>query len=316
VIELAEIEAARGRIAGAAIRTPLVRLPLEDSAAEIWCKLETLQPVNSFKIRGAANCVRAADPALVRKGLVTASAGNMAQGVAWIARELGVRATIAVPDHAPEAKLEAIARLGGTALKLPYSDWWEAIMTGRVDGVDGFFVHPVADPAVMAGNGTIGLEILEDLPDVDAVAVPYGGGGLVTGIASALRARAPQTRIYTVEPETGAALVAARAAGEPTQIDYVPSFVDGSGSRGVLEDMWPRVAPLIDDAFAVTLEETAAAIRLLARRLRVIAEGAGALALAAATRGLLGGGKVVAIVSGGNIDLDTLARILKGETPR
>jgi threonine dehydratase len=316
VIEIAEIEAARGRVAGAAVRTPLVRLPLEDSPAEIWCKLETLQPVNSFKIRGAANCVRAADPALVGRGLVTASAGNMAQGVAWIARELGVSATIAVPEHAPAAKLDAIARLGGTALKLPYSDWWEAIMTGRVEGVEGFFVHPVADPAVMAGNGTIALEILEDLPDVDAVAVPYGGGGLVSGIASALRARSPKTRIYTVEPETGAALVAARAAGEPTQIDYIPSFIDGSGSRGVLEEMWPRVKELIDDALAVSLDETADAIRLLARRLRVIAEGAGALALAAAARGDLGGGKVVAIVSGGNIDLDTLAGILKGETPR
>ncbi|HEX4033237.1 MAG TPA: pyridoxal-phosphate dependent enzyme [Solirubrobacteraceae bacterium] len=316
MIEIAEIEAARGRVAGAAVRTPLVRLPLEDSPAEIWCKLETLQPVNSFKIRGAANCVRAADPALVGRGLVTASAGNMAQGVAWIARELGVSATIAVPEHAPAAKLDAIARLGGTALKLPYSDWWEAIMTGRVEGVEGFFVHPVADPAVMAGNGTIALEILEDLPDVDAVAVPYGGGGLVSGIASALRARSPKTRIYTVEPETGAALVAARAAGEPTQIDYIPSFIDGSGSRGVLEEMWPRVKELIDDALAVSLDETADAIRLLARRLRVIAEGAGALALAAAARGDLGGGKVVAIVSGGNIDLDTLAGILKGETPR
>jgi threonine dehydratase len=316
VIEIAEIEAARGRVAGAAVRTPLVRLPLEDSPAEIWCKLETLQPVNSFKIRGAANCVRAADPALVSKGLVTASAGNMAQGVAWIARELGVSATIAVPDHAPEAKLDAIARLGGTALKIPYSDWWEAIMTGRVEGVEGFFVHPVADPAVMAGNGTIALEILEDLPDVDAVAVPYGGGGLVSGIASALRARSPKTRIYSVEPQTGAAAVAAKAAGKPTQIDYVPSFVDGSGSRGVLEDMWPLVAALIDDALAVSLDETAEAIRILARRLRVIAEGAGALALAAAARGDLGAGKVVAIVSGGNIDLDTLAEILKGETPR
>jgi threonine dehydratase len=316
VIEIAEIEAARGRLAGAAVRTPLVRLPLEDSPSEIWCKLETLQPVNSFKIRGAVNCVRAADPALVSRGLVTASAGNMAQGVAWIARELGVSATIAVPEHAPAAKLEAIARLGGTALKLPYSDWWESIMNWRVEGVDGFFVHPVADPAVMAGNGTIGLEILEDLPDVDAVAVPYGGGGLVTGIASALRARRPATRIYAVEPETGAALVAARAAGEPTQIDYVPSFVDGSGSRGVLEEMWPRVEELIDDALSVTLDETAEAIRVLARRMRVIAEGAGALAVAAAARGLAGGGKVVAIVSGGNIDLDTLAGILKGETPR
>jgi threonine dehydratase len=239
----------------------------------------------------------------------------MAQGVAWIARELGIPATIAVPDHAPSTKLEAIARLGGTVRKLPYADWWQAIMTGRVEGVEGFFVHPVSDPTVMAGNGTIGLEILEDLPDVDAVVIPYGGGGLTAGIASALRARRPQTRVYTVEPETAAAMVAARAAGGPVEIDYVPSFVDGSGSRGVLEVMWPRVAPLIDDALVATLEETAAALRLMAERLRVIAEGAGALATAAALAGRAGGGKIVAVVSGGNLDFTTLARILQGESP-
>jgi len=315
VIALEEIRAARERIAGAAVRTPLVRLALDGAPAEIWCKLETLQPVNAFKIRGAANCVRAADPALVRHGLVTASAGNMAQGVAWVARELGVPATIAVPEHAPAAKLDAIARLGGTALKLPYADWWQAIVTGRVEGVEGFFVHPVADEAVMAGNGTIGLEILEDLPDPDAVVIPYGGGGLTVGIASALRALAPRTRVYTVEPETAAAAVAARAAGAPTQIDYVPSWVDGSGSRGVLAEMWPRVAPLIDDALSVTLEETAAAVRLLAERLRVISEGAGALAVAAALAGRAGAGRIVAIVSGGNIDFATFSRILAGEQP-
>jgi threonine dehydratase len=313
VIAIEEIEAARGRIAGAAVRTPLVRLQV-DAPAEIWCKLETLQPINSFKIRGAANCVRSADPALVARGLVTASAGNMAQGVAWIARELGVSATIAVPEHAPAAKLEAIARLGGSVLKLPYADWWQSIVDGRVEGVEGLFVHPVADPAVIAGNGTIGLEILEDLDDIDAVAIPYGGGGLTTGIASALRARSPQTRIYAVEPETGAGLVAARAAGEPVQIEYTPSWVDGSGSRGVLAEMWPRVAPLIDDALSVSLDQTAAAVRLLAERLRIIAEGAGALATAAAQAGLCGGGRVVAIVSGGNIDTAIFAAILKGES--
>jgi threonine dehydratase len=313
VIAIAEIEAARGRIAGAAVRTPLIRLEL-DGPAEIWCKLETLQPVNSFKIRGAANCVRSADPALVARGLVTTSAGNMAQGVAWIARELGVSATIAVPEHAPAAKLDAIARLGGTVLKLPYADWWQSLLNGRVEGVEGFFVHPVADPAVMAGNGTIGLEILEDLPEVDAVVIPFGGGGLTAGIASALRARSPRTRIYTVEPQTGAAAVAARAAGEPTQIEYVPSWVDGAGSRGVLAEMWPRVAPLIDDALSVSLDQTAAAVALMAERLRIIAEGAGALATAAAQAGLAGAGRIVAVVSGGNIDPGTLASILKGES--
>ena len=307
--------AARERIAGVAVRTPLVRLEVDSAPSEIWCKLETVQPVNSFKIRGAANCVRAADPALVRDGLVTASAGNMAQGVAWIARELGVPATIAVPEHAPAAKLDAIARLGGRALKMPYADWWQAIVTSRVEGVEGFFVHPVSDPAVMAGNGTIGLEILEDLPDADAVVIPFGGGGLTVGIASAVRALRPAARVYTVEPETGAAAVAARAAGEPTAVDYAPSWIDGSGSRSVLDDMWPRVAPLIDDALVVTLAETAAAVRLIAERLRVISEGAGALALAAALAGRAGAGKIVAVVSGGNIDLAAFTRILDGGQP-
>ena len=314
-IAIEDIVAARERIVGAAVRTPLVRLPGEGAPAEIWCKLETLQPINSFKIRGAANAVRSADPAVVARGLVTASAGNMAQGVAWMARELGVPATIAVPEQAPQAKLDAIARLGGKALKLPYADWWRCIVEGRVEGVDGLFVHPVSDPAVMAGNGTIGLEILEDLPDVDAVVIPFGGGGLTTGIASALRARRPRTRILTVEPETGGALAAAHRAGEPVEIDYRASFVDGSGSRKVLTDMWPRVEGLVDGALVATLAQTAEAVRVLAARLRVIAEGAGALATAAPHAGRAGDGRIVAIVSGGNIDFATLARILEGESP-
>ena len=191
MIPLAEIEAARERIDGAAVRTPLVRLYADDAPAEIYLKLELLQPIGSFKIRGATNAIRLAPPERVRQGLVTASAGNMAQGVAWAARELGVPATIAVPEHAPEAKLAAIARLGGRVLKLPYDDWWNVIVTSRVEGVDGLFVHPVQDEGVMAGNGTIGLEILEDLPDPDAIVIPYGGGGLTVGIASAIRALRP-----------------------------------------------------------------------------------------------------------------------------
>jgi len=313
VIELAAIEAARERIAGVAVRTPLVHLRLEDAPAEIYLKLETLQPIGSFKLRGATNAIRTAPAAETARGLVTISAGNMAQGVAWVARELGLPATIAVPEHAPEAKLEAIARLGGRVVKLPYDAWWQAMVDGRVDGVEGLLVHPVQDEAVMAGNGTIGLEILEDLPDPDAVVIPYGGGGLTVGIASAIRARRPTTRIYTAEPATAAGLHGALAAGEPVEVDYSPSFVDGAGSRRVLDSMWPRVQPLVDEAFAVSLADTAAAIRVLALRLRVIAEGAGALALAAALSGQAGSGRVVCIVSGGNINLDTLARILGGE---
>jgi threonine dehydratase len=312
VIELSAIEAARDRIAGTAIRTPLVRLYVDGVPAEIYLKLENLQPVNSFKIRGATNAVMLAPASERAKGLVTASAGNMAQGVAWAARALGVPATIAVPEHAPEAKLAAIERLGGRVVKLPYDDWWNVIVTSRVDGIEGLFVHPVQDPGVMAGNGTIGLEILEDLPDPDAVVIPYGGGGLTVGIASAVKALRPGTKIFTAEPETAAALVAALAAGHPADVDYHPSFVDGSGSRRVLDSMWPLVTPLVDGAVAVPVADVAAAVRLLAERVRVIAEGAGALALAAALAGRAGTGKIVCVVSGGNINFSKLAEILGG----
>ena len=312
MIPLAEIEAARERIDGAAVRTPLVRLYVDDAPAEIYLKLELLQPIGSFKIRGATNAIRMAPPERVRQGLVTASAGNMAQGVAWAARELGVPATIAVPEHAPEAKLAAIARLGGRVLKLPYDDWWNVIVTSRVEGVDGLFVHPVQDEGVMAGNGTIGLEVLEDLPDPDAIVIPYGGGGLTVGIASAIKALRPETKIIVAEPATGAALHAALEAGTPTEVDYEPSFVDGSGSRRVLDTMWPRVQPLVDGAVPVPIADAAAAVRLLAERAHVIAEGAGALATAVALAGEAGAGKVVCIVSGGNINPATVAEILGG----
>jgi threonine dehydratase len=312
VIELAAIEAARERIAGTAVRTPLVRLHVEDAPAEIYLKLENLQPINSFKIRGATNAIMLAPPGERAKGLVTASAGNMAQGVAWAARELGLPATIAVPEHAPQAKLTAIERLGGRVLKLPYDDWWQVIVNSRVDGVEGLFVHPVQDPGVMAGNGTIGLEILEDLPDPDAIVIPYGGGGLTSGIASAVKALRPATRIVTAEPQGGAALAAAFEAGHPVDVEYRPSFVDGSGSRRVLDSMWPLVCGLVDQALAIPVQDVAAAVRTLAERVRVIAEGAGALAPAAALSGRAGTGKVVCIVSGGNINLSKLAEILNG----
>ena len=312
MIMLDEIEAARGRIAGAAIRTPLVRLRIEDAPADIYLKLENLQPIGSFKIRGATNAVMLAPASDWAAGLVTASAGNMAQGVAWTARELGVPATIVVPEHAPEAKLSAIKRLGGQVRKLPYDDWWNVIVTSHLDGTGGLFVHPVQDSAVMAGNGTIGLEILEDLPDPDAVVIPYGGGGLTTGIASAVKALRPGTKIITAEPDTAAALTAALAAGHPADVDYQPSFVDGSGSRRVLDSMWPLVAPLVDAALAIPVADVAAAVRTLAERARIVAEGAGALAPAAALAGRAGTGKVVCVVSGGNINLSKLCEILGG----
>jgi threonine dehydratase len=312
VIGLADIEAARARIAGSVIRTPLVRLYVEGAPAEIYLKLENLQPINSFKIRGAINAVMLASPGDRAKGLVTASAGNMAQGIAWAARALGIPATIVVPDQAPEAKLSAIERLGGQVLKVPYDQWWNIIVTSRVDGVEGLFVHPAQDRAVMAGNGTIGLEILEDLPDPDAVVIPYGGGGLTGGIASAVKALRPRTRIITAEPETAAGMAAAFAAGHPADADYRPSFVDGAGGRRVLDTVWPLVHPLVDDALAIPVAEVAAAVRTLAERVRVIAEGAGALAPAAALSGRAGTGKIVCVVSGGNINLSKLTEILGG----
>ena len=314
MIPLEEIREARERIAGIALRTPLVELPV-DADARIYLKLETLQPVNSFKIRGAGNAVLHATDADLASGVVTASAGNMAQGVAYAARLRGVPATIVVPDGAPETKLAAIARLGGTIVKLPYDDWWEVLVNGRYEGADGLFVHPVDNVDVMAGNGTIGLEILEDLPDVDTVIVPYGGGGLLTGIASAVKAQRPEVRFYAVEPETGAAVSASLRNGSPTEIDYVRSFVDGAGSRSLIPGVWEHAEALLDGAFAIPLDDAADAIRLIAERIRVIAEGAGALATAAAVAGKAGTGKIVCIVSGGNIDPRVLARILLGETP-
>ena len=282
---------------------------------EIWLKLENLQPIGSFKIRGAVSAIRQAPHTATANGVVTASAGNMAQGVAWAARELGVPATVIAPEGAPQTKLDAIARLGGTVVKVPYERWWEIMVTSQLDEAEGLFVHPVQDERVMAGNGTIGLELAEDIPDADAVLVPWGGGGLFTGIASALAALRPETRIYAVQPETGAAVTAALDAGEPREAEYRPSFVDGAGAKVVLPAMWERAQPLLAGAFTVTLDETAAAVRLLAERMRVIAEGAGALALAAALSGQVPGRKLVCVVSGGNIDAERLAAILRGETP-
>jgi threonine dehydratase len=313
VIALAEIERAREAIAGVALRTPLVRLNV-DADAEIHLKLETLQPVNSFKIRGAGNAILQASDDDLRDGVLTASAGNMAQGVAFAARLRGVPATIVVPDHAPETKLAAIARYGGRVIKVPYEEWWQVLVTGRYEGVAGLFVHPVADDRVMAGNGTIGLELLEQLDGFDAVVVPYGGGGLVTGIASAVKALRPEVRFYSAEPETGAPAAASLASGEPTAVDYVPSFVDGSGSRELIPKVWEHASQLLDGAFALPLADVEDAMRTIAERARVIAEGAGALALAAALTGRVEGARrIVCIVSGGNIDVGVLTRILKKE---
>ncbi|HSP95597.1 MAG TPA: threonine/serine dehydratase [Thermoanaerobaculia bacterium] len=297
------------------IRTPLVRLNVEDAPAEIWLKLENLQPIGSFKLRGAGNAMSLAPHDALGKGVYTASAGNMAQGVAWNARRLGIPCTVVVPDNAPQTKLAAIERLGAKAVKLPYARWWQVLEDHGYPGIEGLFIHPVSDPAVIAGNGTIGLEILEDLPDVDAVVVPFGGGGLSCGIAAALRALSPATRVFASEVETAAPFAASLAAGRPVAIDHTPSFVDGIGGRSMLPEMWPLANQLLAGSLVVSVAQAAASVRLLAERNRVIAEGAGATSVAAAILGKAGTGKVVCVISGGNIDPSKLAKILNGEVP-
>jgi threonine dehydratase len=310
LIPLEEIRKAREVIAGAAVRTPLIRLEAPESDAEIYLKLENLQPIRSFKIRGATNAVRQAPREEIERGVLTASAGNMAQGVAWAARDAGVPCAVVVPEHAPQAKVDAIERLGGRVIKVPYERWWQALVESRFEGEEGLFVHPVENDRVMAGNGTIGLELLEELPDLDAVLIPFGGGGLTVGIASAVKALRPEAKVYPVEPETAAPLAASLEAGEPQEVEYMPSFVDGAGARTVLEKMWPLVQEVVDGSCTASLEKTAAAVSLLAERASIVAEGAGALGVAAALAGRPGTGKIVCIVSGGNIDSSVLAGIL------
>ncbi|HJQ77697.1 MAG TPA: pyridoxal-phosphate dependent enzyme [Acidimicrobiia bacterium] len=309
-IPLADIEGAAERLKGLAVRTPLVRMNMDTGPIEIHLKLENLQPIGAFKIRGAGNAMALAGEEALRAGVWTASAGNMAQGVAWNAARMGIPCSVVVPDHAPEAKLDALDRLGATIVKVPFQEWWQIIVTHEREGQRGVFVHPVSDHAVMAGNGTIGLELVEDLPDLDAVVVPYGGGGLSSGIASALRHLKPDVPVYGAEVETSAALHAAFAAGEPTDIEYIPSFVDGIGSSRVLDEMWPMVEELLAGSLVSSLDEVETAIRDLALRNHVVAEGAGAAGVAAAIKGGAGEGKVVCIVSGGNINAAKLAEIL------
>jgi threonine dehydratase len=304
MIPLEEIRRARERLGGDVLRTPLVPF---GSDGRIWLKLECLQPVGSFKLRGALSAVRAASVAELAEGVVTASAGNMAQGVAWAAREAGVPARVIAPADAPRAKLDRVEALGAEIVPVTHEEWWQAMVDRGREGIDGLFVHPVADEAVMAGNGTIGLELAEDAPVFDSVVVPWGGGGLTTGIASALHALRPEVRVVTAEPETAAPLAAALDAGEPHEIEFRPSWIDGAGGRALLPGMWEHARGLVDEAVGVPLADAEEAVRLLAARNHVVAEGAGALALAAALRRE---DRCVCIVSGGNIDLDVYARIV------
>jgi len=310
-----EVETARANIAGLARRTPLWRLDVEIPGVRIWLKLENLQPLGSFKIRPALNALKAADPAALKAGVLAPSAGNFGQGLAFAAAKLGLPVTIVAPDSAAQTKTAALEALGARVVRVPFDTWWQVMTTRRFEDAPGVFFHPVADNAVVAGNATIGAEILEDLPDFDAVVVPFGGGGLISGIGSVMRRLKPGVRMIAVESEASQPAAAALANGGPQTVQMTPSFVDGIGSTRVLDEMWPLVRQVADAATVASLAEIAAAVRLLAMKHRIIAEGAGAAAVAAAMAGRAGQGDIVCIVSGGNIDAAKLTTILQGETP-
>lgn len=303
------IRAAAERIRGVALRTPLLRLG-DDIGPDIRLKLENLQPVGSFKIRGAAHSVSLTTAADLAAGIGTASAGNMGRAVAWLAHLRQVPCTVVVPDGAPRAKLEPMRRLGARIIEEPFERWWQALVDNSHPEVPGTFLSAFAAGPMIAGNGTIGLEIAEDLPEVAAVVVPFGGGGLSSGIACAMAALRPGVPVYAAEVEGAAPLSAALDAGRPVDIELRRSFVDGIGSSRVTDAMWPLVSTVLTGSIVVSLDEVRAAVRLLVARGRVVAEGAGAVALAAALSGRAGAGPVAVVVSGGNIDPPVLAQVL------
>lgn len=314
-VTLRDIEDARKRIARDVIRTPLVRLNW-DSGAEVYLKLECLQPTGSFKVRGAGNAISLLTSAEKSKGVYTCSAGNMAQALAWHSRREGIRCTVIVPDTAPQTKLDAIRRHGADVIQMTWDEVWQVANRRRYEPLaERTFVHPFADPRMIAGNGTAGLELMEDLPDMDSVVVPFGGGGLFTGVATAVKGTKPSVSMFASEVETASPLSKSLAAGHAVEIKRTPSFVDGIGGGNVAEDMWSRVGPLLSGSIVVTLADVASAIKLLIERNRVVAEGAGASSVAAALTGKAGNGKVVCVVSGGNIDASKLVKILQGEVP-
>lgn len=309
-----EIEAAVDRIKDSVLRTPLVLLET-DLPFEVYLKLENLQPIGSFKLRGAGNVIESKDLDELRsRGVYTASAGNMAQGVAWYSQKLNIECKVVVPDHAPRAKLEAIEKLGASYVKVPFDQWWKILINREYEKFDGLFIHPVSDLKVMAGNGTIGLEIMEDQPDIDTIVVPFGGGGLSCGIASAVKGINPDIKVFASEVETASPLAASIKAGKPVPVTYIPSFVDGIGSSGLLPEMWPLASSLLDGSLVVSLDQIAESIRIIHKQTKSIAEGAGASSLAAVDQ-LKNSKKVVCVVSGGNIDEAKLQAILSGRLP-
>jgi threonine dehydratase len=293
------------------VRTPLVRLYVDDAPAEIWLKLESLQPIGSFKLRGAWNAIRRLSPAAMKDGVWTVSAGNAAQGVAFAARRAGVPCSVMVMDTAPATKIKAIDALGASIVRVTYDEAWRTVEAHGSDRMRGHFVHPFDDDDFIAGNATAGLEILEDLPDVDAVVASLGGGGLLGGIGSVMRALRPGVRVIAAEPETASPLATSLARGEPSYFDgWTASFVDGAGGKSVLPSMWPLLRAVVDESVIMPLADVAAAMRYAADRVHVIAEGAAGCAIAAALSGRAGRGKVVAVVSGGNIDLSRFAELV------
>lgn len=314
-ISLAEIQAAQGRIAGSVVRTPVIRLNMPEAHREIYLKLENLQPIGSFKIRGALNLVAELSPSELDAGVWTASAGNMAQALAWCARERGVSCTVVVPDTAPEAKLGAVRRLGADIVTVSLDEFFETLGSRHKEGMRGTFVHPFSDPRMMAGSGTIALEILGDLPQVDAILVPYGGGGLTCGIASAARSIAPSVKVFACEPESAAPLHHSLGAGRPAAPPFRRTFIDGAGGQRVYPEMFELARRLMVGSIAVPVEKVAAAVRLLVERNHLVAEGAGALSVAAALSGDEIAARVCCVVSGGNIDTHVLTAILRGEVP-
>ena len=310
-ISLTAIEAARKRIAGVIVRTPLVRLELGRDQPEIWLKLENLQPINAYKLRGAANAVAALSDDARKRGVWTISAGNAGQGVAYAARAAGVPCTVVVVETAPKSKLERMKGLGATLIPVPYEIAWKTLDERSFPGVDGTFIHPFDDDDFIAGHGTMGLEILEDAPDVAAVIGSIGGGGLITGVASAIKALRPEVKVFGVEPETAAPAALSFEKGSPQIFPtWKASFVDGAGGQSMFPRMWERMKPIVDGCIVVTLDDTKNAMRLLAEKARVIAEGAGALPVAAALSGKAGNGPIVAIISGGNIDLQKFCELI------
>src|SRR5881409_1354655 len=310
-IELSEIRAARERIGKTIVRTPLIRLELGPEFPDIRLKLENLQPINAYKLRGAANAVAMLSQADRKRGVWTISAGNAGQGVAYAARAAAVPCTVVVVETAPQSKLERIKALGAKLIPVPYEIAWKALDERSFAGVDGTFIHPFDDDDFIAGHGTMGLEILEDAPDVAAVIGSIGGGGLITGLASAIKGLRPEVKIFGVEPETAAPAVLSFEKGSPQGFpDWKASFVDGAGGQSVFPRMWERMKPVVDGYLVVSLDETKNAMRLLAEKARIIAEGAGALPVAAAVTGKAGKGPIVAIVSGGNIDLNKFCELI------